>query len=163
MPRLGRVTGAQPSLPLKDHVAGVHSHLTEIGVDDEAAVRVSYATLGSGGEELILNATGAASGDRIQFSKQLVATDIGVALNDKVRFLAEVVQDAGSSPIRSIRAYVTGLFDGLTKSKQLFDMQPDSRATWGNTVMEPYRGHLLGRVPQQPCLAPPRLVAQRRT
>ena len=104
---------------------------------------ISYAALGSGGEELILQSGGAASGDRIQFSKQLVATDIGVALNDKVRFLVEVAQDAGSAPIRSIRAYVTGLFDGLTKSKQLFDMQPDSRATWGNTVTTAYTDLLM--------------------
>lgn len=84
------------------------------------SVSVSASPDGNG-NEMVIAATGAAAGDRVQASQQVTT---GLALNDKVRFLVEVAVDAGASNLRSVRAQLAGWYNGVQLSTLKFDMQP---------------------------------------
>lgn len=75
----------------------------------------------SNGNEMIVSATGSANNDRVQVQQSISA---GIALNDRVRFAVEVAVDAGSVNLKSVRAYITAQFNGVTLNTQKFDMQP---------------------------------------
>ncbi|GAA4216947.1 hypothetical protein GCM10022253_14400 [Sphingomonas endophytica] len=73
------------------------------------------------GNEFIAAITSTANSDRLLFSQQITT---GLAMGDKVRLAAEIAVDAGSVNLRSVRAYATAWFDGVTVNVVKFDMQP---------------------------------------
>lgn len=73
------------------------------------------------GNEFVIAATSTAANERIQLSQSVTT---GVTFGDVMNAICEVGVDAGSSNMRSVRAYITTWTDGLTVSTQRFDMQP---------------------------------------
>jgi hypothetical protein len=120
-------------------VAGITGPIPASWGMGKAGTGAPTATVSTGaapdgiGNELIIAASGTIATDRIQVSQSVTT---GLALSDTVRAICEVSVDAGSTNLRSVRAYVTAWTDGVTVSNLTIDMQPITLPA--NTVSTAY-------------------------